>query len=832
MFNSRNKAEKLFNMLRTPQKLAALLMLLPAFSFAQFSIHGKVKNGASQESVAGATIRIEGTFIATQSKSDGSYELGNLKKGKYVLHASMMGFETSSDSVSMTENKDIDLDITLTESPVLMDEVIVSSTRVDERSAIAYSSVSKQQLAEQNLGQDLPWLLNTLPSVTTTSDAGAGVGYTGIRMRGIDATRLNVTINGIPVNDAESQGTYWVDIPDIASSIDNIQVQRGVGTSTNGAGAFGGSISIQTTTLNPKGYGEYNTAYGSFNTWKNTVNAGSGLINDRFAMDVRLSKVSSGGFIDRASSDLKSYYLSGAYYGKKSIIKFITFSGLEETYQAWNGIPESRLKGDKAAMEDYILRNGLPTEDALQLLNSDSRTYNQFTYRNQVDHYQQNYYQLHFSQQLSSTLNANLAFHYTKGFGYYEEFKRAQAFSSYGLQDVIIGSDTLTSTDLVRRRWLDNDFYGTTFSLTYNSNKKLTAVLGGAWNKYDGRHFGEIIWSQYASNSTLHENYYCDTAYKTDFNVFAKLTYSLTKKFAFYADLQYRRVNYSFLGFDDSLRNVQQEAMLGFINPKIGLSYDISTNANVYLSYSKGSKEPGRDDYTQSTPKSRPKPEQLNDLELGYRHRVKKAMWALNLYYMEYRDQLVLTGEINDVGAYNRTNVDNSYRAGIELQAGVKILKNLDWNVNATFSKNKILDFKEYVDNYDSTAQRVNNYAETDIAFSPNTILSSTISYEPWKNLKVSLVSKYVSRQYLDNTGSEDRKLDAFFVNDLRISYAIHLKHLREIGLTLAINNLFGEEYESNGYTYRYIYGGVHTVENFYFPQAGRNFMAGLSLKF
>jgi iron complex outermembrane receptor protein len=819
-------------MLRTKQKLAVLLMLLPACIFAQSGIKGKVKNSSTHESIAGATVNIEGTFIATQSKSDGTYELNNLKNGNYVIRISMIGFEPVKDSVSITEGKDVDLDIELNESPVLMDEVIVSSTRVDERSAIAYSYVTKPQIEAQNLGQDLPWLLNTLPSVTTTSDAGAGVGYTGIRIRGIDATRINATINGIPVNDAESQGTYWVDVPDIASSIDNIQVQRGVGTSTNGAGAFGGSISIQTTTLHPKGYGEYNTAYGSFNTWKNTVNAGSGLINDKFAMDVRLSRISSDGFIDRASSDLRSYYLSGAYYGKKSIIKFITFSGLEETYQAWNGIPESRLKGDKAGMEDYILRNGLSTEDALQLLNSDSRTYNQFTYRNQVDHYQQNYYQLLLSRQFSTNWNANLAFHYTKGYGYYEEFKRGQSFSSYGLQNVIIGADTISSTDLVRRRWLDNDFYGTTFSLSYNSNKKLVATIGGAWNKYDGLHFGEIIWSQYASNSTLHENYYCDTAYKTDFNIFGKVVYSVTKKFSFYADMQYRTVNYSFLGFDDSLKNVQQEAMLGFINPKIGLSYDINTNANVYLSYSKGSKEPGRDDYTQSTPKSRPKPEKLDDIELGYRHHIKKVMWALNLYYMAYRDQLVLTGEVNDVGAYNRANVDNSYRAGIEIQAGIKLLKNLEWNVNATFSKNKILNFKEYVDNYDSTAQRVNTYSETDIAFSPSTIVGSTITYEPWKDLKVSLVSKYVSQQYLDNTSSNERKLDAFFVNDLRISYAIHTKQIREIGLTLAINNLFGEEYESNGYTYGYIYGGVHTVENFYYPQAGRNFMGGLSLKF
>ncbi|HEY0031334.1 MAG TPA: TonB-dependent receptor, partial [Bacteroidia bacterium] len=410
--------------------------------------------------------------------------------------------------------------------------------------------------------------------------------------------------------------------------------------------------------------------------------------------------------------------------------------------------------------------------------------------------------------------------------------KRAQAFSSYGLQDVVVGTETISTTDLVRRRWLDNDFYGTTFSLNYNSNKKLVATVGGAWNKYDGLHFGEIIWSQYASNSTLHENYYNDTAYKTDFNVYGKVVYSISKQFSFYADLQYRTVNYSFLGYDDSLKSIQQEASLGFINPKIGVSYELNNNANVYLSYSKGSKEPSRDDYTQSTPTSRPKAEKLNDLELGYRHHTKKAMWSLNLYYMEYKDQLVLTGEVNDVGAYNRANVDNSYRSGIEAQFGVKILKNLSWDVNATFSKNKILNFSEYIDNYDSTAQRVNIYPETDIAFSPGIIMGSTFTYEPIKNLKISLLSKYVGEQYLDNTSNKTRKLDAFFVNDVRINYNIKTKHIREIGLILAVNNVFGEEYESNGYTYGYIYGGKHTVENFYYPQAGINFMTGLTLKF
>ncbi|MGQ0830028.1 MAG: TonB-dependent receptor [Bacteroidota bacterium] len=810
--------------------VAALLMAVPFMALSQFSVSGKVKNKQNQEPVAGAVISIDNTFIATQSKSDGSFEIKNLKEGTYVIHTSMLSYQKFTDTILLKESLVIDLE--LLESSVLMDEVIVSSTRVGEKSAMAYTYMDKEAIAEQNLGQDLPYLLNQQPSVVTTSDAGAGVGYTGIRIRGSDATRVNVTINGIPVNDAESQGMYWVDLPDIASSIDNIQLQRGVGTSTNGAGAFGGSLNIQTTKLNPTPYGEYNGSYGSFNTLKNTVNVGSGLINDKFAFDVRLSKINSDGFIDRATSDLKSYYLSGAYYGKKTIIKFITFTGLETTYQAWNGVPEARLKGDVEGMKDYIARNGLDAEDELNLLNSNSRTYNQFTYENQVDHYKQDYYQLHFSRVLDPNWNANIALHYTKGKGYYEEFRKADAFSNYGLDDITIGNDTITSSNLVRRRWLNNDFYGTTFSLNYTNNKNCSAIIGGAWNQYYGLHYGEIIWAQYALNSTLHQNYYSDTAQKTDFNFFVKLNYLATEKINMFADIQYRVVGYAFTGYDNYFTNVPQSTALNFVNPKIGVNYDLNSNSNVYVSYSIGNKEPSRNDYVQSTPQSRPKPETLNDLEFGYKHHGKKLMFALNIYHMEYKNQLVLTGEINDVGAYSRANVLNSYRQGIEIEFGIKLLKNLTWNANATFSKNKIRNFIEFVDNYDSTAQSQNVYKETDIAFSPNVIAGSALTFEPIKKFKISFISKYVGKQFLDNTSNDTRKLDAFFVNDLRINYNFKTKFIPEIGLTVAVNNLFSEAYESNGYTWGYISGGKRISENFYYPQAGINYMAGLTLKF
>jgi iron complex outermembrane receptor protein len=809
--------------------LSASVFTLSFPLLSQNSFSGKINN-KKNEIIAGATVRLEGTYIASSSNSEGTFEIKNLNAGTYIARVSCVGYQTKTDTIKLSGDEV--RNYVLEENTLLMDEVLVSATRANERSAMAFTSLNKEEIAENNLGQDLPYLLNQQPSVVTTSDAGAGVGYTGIRIRGVDATRVNVTINGIPVNDAESQGTYWVDLPDIASSVDNIQLQRGVGTSTNGAGAFGGSLNIETTKMNQKAYAEWNSSYGSFNTMKNTINAGSGLLNDKVAVDVRLSKVNSDGFIDRASSDLRSYYLSAGYYGKKNILKFITFSGYEETYQAWYGIPQSRLRNNLPGMNDYIFNNYLDSHEAGNLLNSNNRTYNPYTYHDQVDHYVQTYYQLHFSHEFNRNWNSNLALHYTKGKGYYEEYKKGQAFSSYGLPDIITGTEIITTTDLVRRRWLNNDFYGTTFSLNYDSHKKHSALLGGAWNHYTGLHYGEIIWAQYATNSNIHQPYYNDTANKSDFNIFVKANYLVTKKLNVFADLQYRMVNYSFLGFDDSLKNIGQSTSLSFFNPKIGIDYELNNSSGVYASYSIGNKEPSRDDYTQSTPTSRPKHETLNDLEAGFRYASKKTMLNINLYFMNYKNQLVLTGEVNDVGAYNRTNVASSYRQGIEMQAGIKLLKTLSWNANITLSRNKIKNFKEYIDNFDSTAQSLNVYSETDIAYSPEIIAGSTVTFEPVKNLKFSFISKYVGKQYLDNTSNDDRKLDAFFVNDLRVNYSIKTKYIPEIGFTLAIYNIFNEEYESNGYTWGYIYGGKHTVENFYFPQAGINYMAGLKLKF
>lgn len=797
------------------RNLLIALAVLPYFAFSQFSISGTVKSNNGGKTLTGAVITVDNYLIAVQSDVNGNFILKNLKSGEYFVKVSLLGYQKREYTVQLTENKP--LDVYLIESPLLMDEVIVSSTRVDNKSAMAYTNLSKEEISQQNLGQDLPYLLNQTPSVVVTSDAGAGIGYTGIRIRGSDATRVNVTINGIPVNDAESQGSFWVDLPDIASSIDNIQIQRGVGTSTNGSGTFGGSLNIQTTKLNTRPYAEINSSAGSFNTFKNTVNLGSGLIDEKWAFDGRLSKINSEGYMDRASSDLKSYYLSGGYYGKRTIVKAIAFSGLEETYQAWNGVPQDSLETHRTynPAGEYYDANG-------------NRKY----YDNQVDHYQQDYYQLHFSQSLNKSLNFNAALHYTKGGGYYEEYKQAQDFSDYGLQNVVVGIDTITTTDLIRRKWLDNDFYGTTFSFNYSSNKKLNATIGGAWNEYDGAHFGEIIWAQYASNGRLGDRYYQDDAVKKDFNVFAKANYQATKKLNVFADVQYRMVNYSFLGYNQNLENVRQQADLNFINPKAGLTYEFNSNAMVYASYSVANKEPNRNDYTQSSFSSRPKHETLNDIEAGYKQNNRFASWGVNLYYMNYKNQLVLTGEVNDVGAYNRANVDKSYRRGVELEGAWNVSKKIKLAANATFSQNKIIDFKEYIDDYDNGGQIINNYNETDIAFSPSAIAAGQLAYEPVKGLKFSLMPKYVGQQNLDNTSNPDRIIKSYFVNDLRINYDFKTKGIKKVGLNFYVNNVFNKKYESNGYTYNYYYGGETIVSNNYYPQAGINFLAGLSLKF
>jgi iron complex outermembrane receptor protein len=781
----------------------AAAVLLPFIASAQFSISGKISDKNSGTALNGAIIRVENTYSSARSDASGNYSLKNLKPGNYLVKISFLGYQTFERKISLNENTG--LNVELFQNSLIADEVLVRATRASENSATTYSTINKEDLEKNNLGQDLPFLLNQTPSVVVSSDAGNGVGYTGIRIRGSDPTRLNVTINGIPYNDPESQGTFWVNLPDFASSVDNIQIQRGVGTSTNGAGAFGGSLNIQTTIKRDSAYAELNNTFGSYQTIKNTVNAGTGLIHNKFSFDGRLSRIQSDGYIDRGSSMLKSYFLSAAYYGKKDLLRVNVFSGSEKTYQAWNGVPQNLLKTN--------------------------RTFNNFTYDDQTDNYVQDHYQLLYSHTFSSVLSANTALHYTKGRGYYEEFKEDQNLANYGISPFPTSGIAIYKSDLVRRRWLDNNFYGLTYSLNYSPAGNISYTLGGAYNEYDGDHFGEVIRGQFIPIGNSLTPYYKGNGFKTDFNSFAKAEFNIGS-LSLFADLQFRSVNYIVNGTDKNRMSLDQFDQLSFFNPKLGFNYKLNQKNNIYASIAIANKEPNRDDYINSSISNRPSAESLLNIETGYRHRNENFIAGINAYAMYYKDQLVLTGKVNDVGEYIRQNVEKSYRYGLEIDTKAQINNRLSWSITTSLSANRIKNFTEYSDDYDNGGQIISNYENTALAFSPSFIGSNEFSFLPFKKTEIALISKYVSEQFLDNTSNSQRKLDAFFVNDLRLRYNTSFKGLKNIGLTLLVNNILSELYEANGYTFSYMYGGDFTTENFYYPQATRNFLLSLSLKF
>lgn len=801
---------------------AITALLLPFLAAAQLSVSGKItsKSGAA---LSGATVSVLNSAYRTAADAGGNYRIEGIKPGNYTIRVTYIGYQPLTQKVFL--NADAKIDFTLEPESLLTEAVTVMGVRAAKNSPTTYTNLTKKDLAKNNLGQDLPFLLDQTPSLVTNSDAGAGVGYTGIHIRGSDGTRINVTINGIPYNDSEEEATFFVDIPDFASSIDNVQIQRGVGTSTNGAGAFGASINIQTTTRVDTAYTDLNNSIGSYGTVKNTINMGTGLLGGKFSFDGRLSNIHSNGYIDRASSNLQSYFLTGAYYGKNTVIRLITFGGTEHTYQAWDGVPEDSLRaGNRTYNELGLEPNGT-------------------FYKNQTDNYTQDHYQLLIDHQFSDKLSFSGALHYTHGFGYYEEYQPQQNLADYGITPVVIGSDTVSTTDLTRRLWLNNKFYGGTYNLNYHPSKKLNLGLGGAYNVYRGAHYDNIEWTQQSTNIPPDYQYSRDDAFKTDFNIFGKADYRLGK-LSLYADMQYRHISYSFLGYNDYLQNVQQQVWLDFFNPKAGVTYQFDADNNVYASFSVGNHEPNRDDYTQSTPNSRPKPENLKDWELGYRTHRGIFTGSIDAYYMLYNNQLVLTGELNDVGDAVRSNVKDSYREGLEFAGTLNISPKLSWAATAALSSNKVKNFQGYYFNYDNNTQVEYTYKKADIAFSPDFVGSSTISYRPVTGAEIAFISKYVSREYLDNSSNvnppgygpadplSNRYMKAYFVNGLRLGYNFSTRFVKNVGVTLLINNIFSEKYESNGATYPDIEGGKVVNYNYFFPQAPINFLLGLDLKF
>ncbi|MEX0980909.1 MAG: TonB-dependent receptor [Bacteroidales bacterium] len=804
------------------QVLFGLVLLAIAMqASAQFVLSGSVSD-TENAPLTGASIYIPGLNRGTIAAANGSFTITDLQRGSYEVKISFVGFETFEKNIRINSDTDIGT-IMLEQQSFSGEEVTISALRAGEKTPMAFTNMDRDQIAEKNFGQDIPYIVGMTPSVITSSDAGHGIGYTSMRIRGTDANRINVTINGVPLNDAETHSVFWVDLPDLATSTEQIQIQRGVGTSSNGAAAFGATVNMQTKLLEKEPYARYDLTAGSFNTIKNSLSAGTGLIKDRFAVDIRLSDLHSDGYIDRSWTDLQSYYLSAGWYTEKSSLKLITFGGFEELYQSWGGIPSSMLATDRTYNE-----MGSYTDTAGQTA----------YYGNQIDHYDQIHYQLHYSRELSKRLYLNGALHYTKGSGYYEQYKESEDYSDYNMDYPVIGSDTAFSTDLIRRKWLDNDFYGAIASLNYETDRG-RVIAGGGWNRYIGLHFGRVIWAEHFGNNNKGHQWYHGTGDKSDWNLYGKYYYDISDRLTAFLDLQLRGIDYMLEGTDDNKRDVTQDHNFLFFNPKAGVSYLPTDGQRAFVSWSRASREPNRNNFTDAPAGRPPVPETLNDYEAGYSVRGDTYRAGITLYLMDYRDQLVLTGEINETGYPVMTNVEKSYRAGVELEAGVNVYNKVLWSGNLTLSRNRISDFVNYTDNWDywsdpeNEAYQVEEYiGNSTLAYSPSVIAASKFEYLLPANVSFSVMSKYVSRQYIDNTSNREYSIDPYFINDLKLSYLFVPDWGGQIGVSILVPNVLDVKYETNAWLYRYYSGGEEQFMDGYYPQAGRHIMVALNIGF
>lgn len=801
------------------------LVIASLSAVAQFTVSGKVLN-ESGAPLSGAVVHFDGSLVGGVTNNLGIYSI-QVKEGKHVLFIEHLGYKVLIDTIEV--NADMILDHKMKVSPLLSREFVVEATRANEVTPMTYQNIDKDQIEALNLAQDLPILLNQSISAVTTSDAGAGVGYTGIRIRGSDATRINVTINGVPLNDAESHGVFWVNMPDFATSTENIQIQRGVGTSSNGAAAFGATINLETSDLDSSAFVEINNSYGSFNTRRHNAVVNTGLFNDHFNVEGRLSYISSDGYIDRSAALLRSYYLSGGYFGKKMMLKAVTFAGNEVTQQAWWGTPESSIEGNQDEIRDHAARNGLTEEQTTNLLES-GRTYNYYEYDNEIDNYSQDHYQLITGWQLSDDLYLNVTGHYTRGRGYFEQFKAGDKFEDFALPVPVVNGDSVFRSDFIVRRWLDNHFYGGVYNLQYRK-PGLELTWGGGLNQYVGDHFGEVIWSEIASTVDIRDRYYESAGTKLDGSSYLKTSWT-KNNLTFFADIQARYIDYSTQGVDNDQRPIDVDQRYTFLNPKGGVSLRLPENQSLYLSIARASREPVRSDFIDAAPGVTPRPEFLTDLETGWTIGQEKWMLSVNGYFMYYEDQLVLTGEVNDVGAPVRTNVDQSYRTGFEIAGELSLPLGFSWRPNVTLSQNKIVAFEELILDYTIDYEEVRiQHNDVDIAFSPNVIAGSQLMFESEIGLQIALLSKFVGRQFLDNTGDQGRSIDPYFVNDVRLGYQTSFGPIKHLELNLLINNIGNTMYSANGYTFSYIYEDLIT-ENFYYPQAGTNWLLGMKLRF
>ena len=775
--------------------LTLLVLSVNTFSQEKFTISGTFTT-EDNEPLPGVSIYIKESEIESSTDFNGKYSI-ELPKGKYTLIFSYMGPRNIERTINLYKN--IVLNIKLGEDPELLDEAVVKAVRVKADAPVTHSNLSKREIAKRNLGQDIPILLNYLPSVITSSDAGAGIGYTYIRVRGSDASRVNVTVNGIPYNDAESQGTFWVNMGDFASSTENLQLQRGVGTSTNGSGAFGASLNILTDAVSEEANGEISNSFGSFGTRKHTVKFSTGKLNEHFEISGRLSNIYSDGYVDRAFTDLKSYFLQGSYIDDNTLIKALAFGGKEKTYQAWFGLTAEQLEDD--------------------------RRQNPYTYDNETDNYWQDHYQLHWNEKLSDNWSTNIGLNYTKGRGYFEQFRPGE--SAVDFANLIIDG-----SDVIVRRWLDNDFYVANLNAVYESDN-IEIISGISYNNYTGDHFGEVIWgSDLSENTNIRDRYYFSDATKSDFSVFSKATFNLNEKIKAYVDLQGRFVGYKTSGLTSGRNPIDVDANFNFFNPKLGLTFKLNNFNNFYTSYARANREPNRNDFENGTTKN----ESLDDFELGWRLNTGKIKLNTNIYLMNYQNQLVLTGAIDDVGAPIRATSGKSYRLGLEIDADLRLNNQFIIRPNISLSTNKNVDFVSSING------SLTDLGDTPISFSPNIVAGNALIYAPKENLQFGFLSKYVGEQYMGNLGgniSNNEKLDSYFTSDFNVVYEIKTnKIFKSIVLSGLVNNIFNKEYVDRGYYYTF--DDTWTDPNVtttldgagFYPQATINFLVGVTLKF
>lgn len=802
-----------------------LSFLLFSGTFAQITVKGKIAD-LTGKPLPGANIVCEELKTGTVSDLTGEYTLEIPSPGLYSIKVTFVGYRPAARQMQLKKN--VVADFRLEEEHQITNEVIVSAIRATAKTPVAYTNIGKNKLEERQVGDDLPYMLSLTPSAVSTSESGTGLGYTGLRIRGTDPTRINITANGVPLNDAESQGIYWANMPNFSSSVEEIQIQRGVGTSTNGAAAFGATINMRTNNYKANPSATVSSTAGSFNTFINNAEVATGLINNRFAFDARYSDLQSDGYVKRAFSDHHSLYLGGTMVGNHSLLKATIIHGKQQTGISWNGVTKEEMELDRRynPAGRYVDENG-----AVRF------------YDNETDNYTQTHYQLAYSHTIDQRFNLNTTLHYTYGEGFYENYKENRKYSKYGWDKVVIGGETIDRTDAIQQKWMENHFYGITFAGNYHHNN-LNLSLGSGWNRYDGDHYGEVIWMRHMGTHEKGDRWYFNNGDKKDFNIFGKGNWQPVEKLNIMVDLQYRMIDYHITGEDDDNIMMDIDHQYHFFNPKAGLFFDVNPNHQFYASFGISNREPTRTNFkdAKGDDKATPKSERLYDWEAGYHFTSNRFSANINLFYMNYKDQLIPTGEKSDVGYDIMTNVEKSYRTGVELVGGVKLTNWLSWDANLTLSANKIKDFilqgAILDENWKETGVWFKReLGTTDIAYSPNVVGSSMISIAPTKQFKIGFISKYVGKQYFDNTSHADRQLDAYFINNLQLDYHLFPQRMQRISFQLLVNNLFDVSYINNAY------GGASFFENGhaapvekswanYYPQAGTNVMGKITLAF